>query len=344
VIFISNLLSFFFFFIFYFIKILTLLMVSLNKHFKRDSSVLSQTQHHDLLLVYVGMLNFTGMSFDAAFRHFLTGCGFRLPLEAQKIDRLLEGFAHAFTRDNPHVFVSQDQCLILAYAVLMLHTELHNPKAQNANVNGPMTQAQFANLVRNDQGPFPPDLIRELYQSIKDNPIEIKIFDREEGSNGTEDVQLIQKQFRNECSRLVQRALAQLRELATRKHSWHKAPDVRIVRALYDVTWHQFLGAITTIMGKAKDPQTQCECLEAIKYSCATAILLGLVRPELHAIASNLARFVYMEEHKYLKQNIRNLATVRGEHLKQKWFLGNPEKHLLFLFDLKVKKQIQTNL
>ncbi|ETO20370.1 hypothetical protein RFI_16848, partial [Reticulomyxa filosa] len=291
-----------------------------------DSSALNQTQHRDLLLVYVGLLNFTGMLFDAAFRHFLTDCGFRLPLEAQKIDRLIEGFAHAFTRDNPHVFVSQDQCLILAYAVLMLNTELHNPKAQSANVNGPMTQLQFANLVRNDEGPFPPDLIRELYQSIKDNPIEIKIFDREETAAGTEDVQMVQKQFRNECSRLVQRAQARLRELATRKHSWHKAPNVRIVRALYDVTWHQFLAAITTIMGKAKDPQTQSECLEAIKFSCATAIMLGLIKPELHAFASNLAKFVYMEENKHLKQNTRHLATVTGEHLKQKWFLVMQKK------------------
>ncbi|ETO31159.1 hypothetical protein RFI_05963, partial [Reticulomyxa filosa] len=163
-------------------------------------------------------------------------------------------------------------------------------------------------------------MIRDLYQSVKDNPIEIKIFEREEGGV-TDDVQSVQKQFRNECSRLVQRGQARLRELATRKHSWHKAPNVRIVRALYDVTWHQFLAAITTIMGKAKDPQTQSECLEAIKYSCATAIMLGLIKPELHAFANNLAKFVYMEENKYLKQNTRHLATVTGEHLKQKWFL-----------------------
>ncbi|ETO31158.1 ArfGEF [Reticulomyxa filosa] len=120
----------------------------------RKSSVFTESQHRDLLLVYVGLLNFTGMSFDPAFRHFLTDCGFRLPPEGQQIDRLIVGFAHAFTRDNPHMFVSQDQCLILAYAVLMLNTELHNPKAKTASSNGPMTQAQFANILRNDEGPF----------------------------------------------------------------------------------------------------------------------------------------------------------------------------------------------
>ena len=52
-------------------------------------------QHEDFALsvmhVYVDAHNFSGMKFDKAIRTFLNG--FRLPGEAQKIDRIMEKFA-----------------------------------------------------------------------------------------------------------------------------------------------------------------------------------------------------------------------------------------------------------
>ena len=43
---------------------------------------------------YVDSMEFTGMKFDEALRYFLEG--FRLPGEAQKIDRLMEKFAERY--------------------------------------------------------------------------------------------------------------------------------------------------------------------------------------------------------------------------------------------------------
>lgn len=43
---------------------------------------------------YVDGMDFTRMCFDDAIRHFLSG--FRLPGEAQKIDRIMEKFAERF--------------------------------------------------------------------------------------------------------------------------------------------------------------------------------------------------------------------------------------------------------
>ena len=210
-----------------------------------ETSALSEQQHRDLLLLYLAQINFTGQSFDTAFRHFLTDCGFSLPKEAQKIDRLMDAFSHAFSRDNPHVFGSTDQALVLSYGVLMLNTELHNPKARAAAAAsaGPMTKDGFARLVQSGDTQLPADMIAELYDSVKENAIEM-IGDHEYAND---DVQAVQKQFRSECSRLVQKALAKLRDSALRKHSWQKARQREIVRALYEVTWHQFLAAITTV-------------------------------------------------------------------------------------------------
>lgn len=52
-------------------------------------------QHEEFPLAvmhaYVDSMNFSGMKFDIAIREFLKG--FRLPGEAQKIDRIMEKFA-----------------------------------------------------------------------------------------------------------------------------------------------------------------------------------------------------------------------------------------------------------
>jgi hypothetical protein len=54
--------------------------------------------------------------------------GFRLPGEAQKIDRLMEKFAERYVKCNPASFKSADVAYVLAYSVIMLNTDAHNPQ------------------------------------------------------------------------------------------------------------------------------------------------------------------------------------------------------------------------
>lgn len=48
---------------------------------------------------------------------------FRLPGEAQKIDRFMLKFAERFHLHNPGVFVNADTSYVLAYSVIMLNTD-----------------------------------------------------------------------------------------------------------------------------------------------------------------------------------------------------------------------------
>ena len=67
-------------------------------------------------------------TFIDSLRLFLTG--FRLPGEAQKIDRLMEKFAQRYCEGHPQngVFASADAAYVLAYSVIMLTTDLHSTK------------------------------------------------------------------------------------------------------------------------------------------------------------------------------------------------------------------------
>lgn len=74
---------------------------------------------------YVDSFNFEEQEFDEAIRSFLMG--FRLPGEAQKIDRIMEKFAERYCKCNPNYFTSADTAYVLAYSVIMLNTDAHNP-------------------------------------------------------------------------------------------------------------------------------------------------------------------------------------------------------------------------
>ena len=81
-----------------------------------------------------------------------------MPGEAQKIDRLLEKFAARFCQNNPTVFHSADVAYVLAYSVIMLNTDLHNPMVKNR-----MTKEEF---IRNNRGINGKDDLPLEYMSV----------------------------------------------------------------------------------------------------------------------------------------------------------------------------------
>ena len=56
--------------------------------------------------------------------HYCSAAG-----EAQKIDRIMEKFAERYCRDNPGAFRTADGAYLLAFALIMLNTDAHNPQA-----------------------------------------------------------------------------------------------------------------------------------------------------------------------------------------------------------------------
>lgn len=75
---------------------------------------------------WLRMDNYSGLGFDDALRMFLAG--FKLPGEAQKIDRFMEAFSAEYFRANPGVFNEQDTAYTLAFSVIMLNTDHFNPR------------------------------------------------------------------------------------------------------------------------------------------------------------------------------------------------------------------------
>ena len=121
-----------------------------------------------VLKEFVQLHEFKSKSLDISLRQFLWS--FRLPGEAQKIDRMMESFAARYCECNPAVFSNPDTCYILSFAIIMLNTSLHNP-----SVKDKPTVDRFIAMNRgiNDGKDLPNHLLVSLYDSIKKEPFKI---------------------------------------------------------------------------------------------------------------------------------------------------------------------------
>lgn len=129
-------------------------------------------QSQDLTNAFLRRLDFADKDFDVAVRLFLSK--FMLPGEAQKIDRVMEMFANRFFTQNPKsIFANADTCYVLAFAVIMLNTDLFNPSIKK---DKKMTKQQWQTHVRgiNAENDLPLDFVNELYDRIKNNEIKME--------------------------------------------------------------------------------------------------------------------------------------------------------------------------
>jgi len=121
-----------------------------------------------VLKAFVELHDFTDLILVQALRQFLWS--FRLPGEAQKIDRMMESFAQRYCQLNPDIFTNPDTCYVLSFAIIMLNTSLHNP-----SVKDKPSVEQFITMNRgiNDGENLPRELLVSLFDSIKTEPFKI---------------------------------------------------------------------------------------------------------------------------------------------------------------------------
>lgn len=77
-----------------------------------------------VLRSYTRRFPFFGEPIDMSLRKFLLEA--ELPKETQQIDRVMQAFADRYHECNPGVFPSPDQAYIIAFSLMMLHTDAFN--------------------------------------------------------------------------------------------------------------------------------------------------------------------------------------------------------------------------
>ncbi|XP_061489285.1 PH and SEC7 domain-containing protein 3 isoform X4 [Rhineura floridana] len=116
---------------------------------------------------YLKFFDFTGMSLDHSLRTFFKA--FSLIGETQERERVLVHFSNRYYQCNPNAISTQDGVHCLTCAIMLLNTDLHGH-----NIGKRMSCQEFiANLQGMNEGKdFPRELLKALYNSIKNEKLE----------------------------------------------------------------------------------------------------------------------------------------------------------------------------
>uniref|UniRef100_A0A8B9KQQ3 Pleckstrin and Sec7 domain containing a n=1 Tax=Astyanax mexicanus TaxID=7994 RepID=A0A8B9KQQ3_ASTMX len=123
---------------------------------------------------YLSYFNFSGLTVDQALRVFLRE--FALMGETQERERVLSHFSRRYMQCNPNAVPSEDSVHTLTCALMLLNTDLHGH-----NVGKRMSCTQFIGNLEglNDGQDFPKDLLKALYNSIKNEKLQWTIDEEE---------------------------------------------------------------------------------------------------------------------------------------------------------------------
>ncbi|KAJ3788950.1 hypothetical protein GGU10DRAFT_344691 [Lentinula aff. detonsa] len=137
---------------------LSRLMVSVSK--AEIGGILASSNdmfHVQALRSYIGRFDFANDPLDVALRRLLMDVG--LPRETQQIDRVMEAFASRYYQLHPALFASEDQPYVLAFSLIMLHTDAFNKSNKRK-----MTKSDY---IKNTRMPgIAPEVLDCFYDNI----------------------------------------------------------------------------------------------------------------------------------------------------------------------------------
>uniref|UniRef100_A0A671VRN1 IQ motif and SEC7 domain-containing protein 3 n=1 Tax=Sparus aurata TaxID=8175 RepID=A0A671VRN1_SPAAU len=123
--------------------------------------------NRDVLDCVVDEMDFSGMELDEALRKFQAHV--RVQGEAQKVERLIEAFSQRYCMCNPDVvqqFHNPDTIFILAFAVVLLNTDMYSPNIK------PQRKMGLDDFIRNlrgvdDGADIPREMVAGIYERIQ---------------------------------------------------------------------------------------------------------------------------------------------------------------------------------
>ncbi|CEL00905.1 Putative Guanyl-nucleotide exchange factor [Aspergillus calidoustus] len=141
---------------------------------------LGEGDHENIAIMhsFVDIMDFSKRRLVDALRSFLQH--FRLPGEAQKIDRFMLKFAERYVTQNPNAFANADTAYVLSYSVIMLNVDQHSSKIKGRR----MTPEDFIKNNRgiNDNQDLPDEYLTSIFEEIANNEIVLDT-EREQAAN-----------------------------------------------------------------------------------------------------------------------------------------------------------------
>ncbi|XP_034700058.1 brefeldin A-inhibited guanine nucleotide-exchange protein 5 isoform X2 [Vitis riparia] len=284
-------------------------------------------QHEEFPLAvmhaYVDSMKFSGMKFDTAIREFLRG--FRLPGEAQKIDRIMEKFAERYCADNPDLFKNADTAYVLAYAVIMLNTDAHNPM-----VWPKMSKSDFirVNAMNDAEECAPKELLEEIYDSIVKEEIKMKddaagigkgIKQKPEGEERGRLVSILNLALpkrkssvdtKSESEAIIKQTQAIFRNQGAKRGVFYSSQQIELVRPMVEAVGWPLLATFSVTMEEGDNKPRVLLCMEGFRAGIHITHVIGMDTMR-YAFLTSLVRFTFLHAPKEMRsKNVEALRTL----------------------------------
>ena len=307
-------------------------------------------QNIAIMHAFVDSMDFTRRRFVDALRQFLQS--FRLPGEAQKIDRFMLKYAERYITGNPNAFANADTAYVLAYSVIMLNTDQHSAKIKGKR----MTVQDFIKNNRgiNDNADLPDEYLAGIFDEIAQNEIVLNTERETAAALGTlpqaaaaggiaqrvgqaflqagRDVQ--REAYAQASEEMSKKAESRLRNMikAQRRVNakqvlprYIPATSFKHVGPMFDVTWMSFFSGLSGQMQTTQNIEVIKLCMEGIKLGIRISCLFDLDTPRT-AFVTALASFTNLGNlSEMLAKNLEALkllveiAQTEGNLLKSSW-------------------------
>ncbi|KAH8982655.1 Sec7-domain-containing protein [Lactarius hatsudake] len=289
---------------------------------------------------FVDMIDFRNTEFVDALRIFLQA--FRLPGEAQKIDRFMLKFAERYIEGNAQTpFANADAAYVLSYSTIMLNTDAHNPVVKHR-----MTKNDFIKNNRgiNDNADLPEELLSTIYDEIVNNEIRMK--DEIDASLGQipasgpgiagalvtvgrdlqrEAYMLQSSGMANKTEALFKTLMRSQRKGSRMSDQFYSASHFVHVRPMFEVAWIPVLAGISGPLQQTDDMEIVELCLDGFKNAIRIVCFFDL-ELERNAFVTTLGKFTFLNNLGEMKAKnmeaikaLLDVAVTEGNNLKGSW-------------------------
>jgi len=270
----------------------------------------------------------------------------------------MEKFAELYTRQNADVFPSADTAFILAFSVIMLNTDLHNPSIK------PEKRMTMESFIRNnrgisvDGGDLPDEFLEGIFRRIEAKPFSLKEDDdarekekkqsmrdtffvlQERNFFGTSAEERKREKFKEEQDEMMaaseqlfkKRPKGRARspsslsnERPNHSQLAESVSPIDVVKPMFDVTWGPLIGTLSHILETSDEHGIINLCLNGFVYSVRIAANsnMSLAR---ETFVNALTKFTTLGSIKEMKfkniesiQTLLSIAIIDGEFLGESW-------------------------
>ncbi|XP_050735041.1 brefeldin A-inhibited guanine nucleotide-exchange protein 1-like isoform X2 [Eriocheir sinensis] len=278
----------------------------------------------ECMCAYIDEMDFGNQELLPALRMFLEG--FRLPGEAQKIDRLMEKFASRYFECNMNqgLFTTADAAYLLAYSIIMLTTDLHS-----VHVKKKITKEQYIKMNRgiNDTKDLPEEYLSAIYDEIAGKELKMKTTSTKLGK------QVISEKKRRSTFNMEMETISLTAKSLMEAASQTSAPftlatHVEHVCPMFKKTWPSFIAAFSETLQKTEDNVEASLCLDGIRCAIRITCIFDMTIAR-DAFVQCLARFTLLNATTPISELkaknvdcIKTLITVAhtdGNYLGKSW-------------------------